>query len=107
MPVDGGRPGLTCPATGGRPAAAALRRRVNAGRAGRSGCGKVCAPVIEVAVDELDDLSRVFHLEDGADAAGVILSREQSGLQQRVVLGDDAVSGAETLRQHPGNTLVE
>src|SRR6266404_3467982 len=74
---------------------------------GPSRVGKVRASGVEIAVHELYDLSRVLDLENGADAAGVVLPREQPGLQQRVVLRHDAVSGAEALRQRRGDAMIE
>src|SRR5262249_56031875 len=99
---EGPPPGASFPASRARGPAAGGSTPVGGRKAGSVellGGGQVDAATVEVALHQLNDLPRVLHLEDRPDAAGVILSREQTGLQEGVVLGDDTVAGAEALRQ--------
>src|SRR5262249_10440578 len=56
------------------------------------GLRQLRAPRVEVAIDELRDISAVrIDLEEDADPAGVVLPTEHVRLEQRVVARHDAV----------------
>jgi hypothetical protein len=65
-----------------------------------------CATRVDIAADEPADfqvarLRIEFHFEKDTDSAGVIFSREDARLEEREVLGDDAIGRAKEVGERP------